>query len=1517
MASKKSLSFLIVLVCLSLALATPLASAMDVDNCGKYNQGTRTMQIKNACPFGLDWFADDVAEITLVTPEHVRVAPGYNLVQEWHFNSNQSYEEAVKSLESFDINSDKNRTDSSKWKKIKKDYDLKLKKITINETTLEEVVSWVPIENNKDLPSGEFNIGVFTNVELGDYIELIPTLMGVEIEEWAYFSADIEVGMMSYYNLDELSGEVLDETGNFNLTNYGATPGVQGVSNTAYDFEYDDDIDSINGTNIDPDNYNAGLSYNAWIKVESFPAGKQQNIVFVQDDGSWGSTYAIVKDNGALHTRFGCGVSTCAHDNIEPGIITEGTWHMVTITHDTSFDKVYVDGNLIRNDSSGTLTNNRDTFFIGNNEANSTTFDGIIDEVGIWNRTLNSTEIALLYTSAPVPPVVTLNSPVDYYNLTTSTITFNGTAYDDVNLTNVSLILNGVSNETNSSGLNNSEYLFARTLEDGNYNWTYEACNSFSLCTSSTLRYLTVDTTNPTINFTVPTTDTGNYVQDSIEANVTATDITLDTITIYLSNLTGLINSTSSSSSPLFINFTDLEDGTYYLNSTANDTFGNTNSTETRTIALESTGWGGVGFIGDEYQLMIVADSVTGATGDIVITQADSNVFKINTTNSDDEVSRALIMEWLFSDGRANSTYMPGVTNVYVNDEDDDEMRGYKLSWSWSSTGAVSSGGTFSNTASNNVSSWSSVSVTHGGGGGTALTKWEVPTGTILNQISATGGSSASSDEMGTDLSADEKVNPATWSFTGDGGGAGSNGGATAIILCKDDVNVTSGTATRLDYYVDGSFPIMEYSEKKVVLNSPLYNYTSPVAEVTFNVTAIVVGGITLTNLSLWTNETGSWALRNTTIVTGLTNTTTWERTIVDGTSWNVQACTSGGGCGFAIANRTVFTDFLAPVINITYPEASVDYGVPGENISLNWTVSDSGALASCWYDYNGTNTTVTCTDQNTSFIFESGNQTITFYANDSVGNEANFTRSWIYKIFGNLEIYNLTTYETATESFRINISSDGAQTVTANLSYNGTIYPATKVGNNSEMEFYVNFGGMPEISTPTATNHSFFWEIYYGTQNINTTANNQSVGRTVFGLCNATLTVPYINFTFEDEETTISTNATIDTSTWHYYLGDGTVNKSLLYSTTSANESYGFCLTPGSKTIHSSVELQYSNTGYPQRRWTTSGDLTNTTLNQKLYMLSSADGTYSVYQVQNTVASGISGVAVEVERQFSGVWTLVEEGETDSAGAVTFWLNPDYDHRLTFTKSGYASVQITVRPSSSTYTVVMGTGEEAATYNSTSEGLSWSVYPGLGKVLLPNTTQTFLFNITANLSNIISCKMEIVNNNSISLGTTTGCSPQGGNLSLAIPLGENRSVRAIYSVNIGGGYFILDADAYWVVMTTNIPERGTIVSFFKYMRELNEFGNDANRQEYSRIVLFFLMLSIILGSICYTTGWDFSTAGGAMGLLTFLVILGSYGGFLTVSYTGGNAWMDQYVVALITSLLTGGYILNKFAREA
>jgi len=87
-----------------------------------------------------------------------------------------------------------------------------------------------------------------------------------------------------------------------------------------------------------------------------------------------------------------------------------------------------------------------------------------------------------------------------------------------------------------------------------------------------------------------PSTEEGTFSQNNIIVNVTAADTNLDIIIINLYNESGLYNSTASVSSPHYLLFNNLEDGTYYVNATANDTLEHINTTETRVINLDTTG---------------------------------------------------------------------------------------------------------------------------------------------------------------------------------------------------------------------------------------------------------------------------------------------------------------------------------------------------------------------------------------------------------------------------------------------------------------------------------------------------------------------------------------------------------------------------------------------------------------------------------------------------------------------------------------------------------------------------------------------------------------------------------------------------------------------------------------------------------------------------------------------------------------------------------------------------------------
>lgn len=220
-------------------------------------------------------------------------------------------------------------------------------------------------------------------------------------------------------------------------------------------------------------------------------------------------------------------------------------------------------------------------------------------EVGVSDgvNPLVTTSYALTVKNVPVPPTpdttpptINLSSPANNQLFNSQMISFSGLVYDNVGVANVSFLLNNVINATDSSGKNNTYYNFTDFLPDGTYNWSYQACDTSDNCASSPQRTFIVDTTSPTISFGSSTSE-GNLSQNFIYVNLSASDSTsgVKSIEFSLYNSTGLVQVYSSLSSSMSMNVTNLANGIYYLNATAEDNAGNVNSTNTIKITLDTT----------------------------------------------------------------------------------------------------------------------------------------------------------------------------------------------------------------------------------------------------------------------------------------------------------------------------------------------------------------------------------------------------------------------------------------------------------------------------------------------------------------------------------------------------------------------------------------------------------------------------------------------------------------------------------------------------------------------------------------------------------------------------------------------------------------------------------------------------------------------------------------------------------------------------------------------------------------
>ena len=217
------------------------------------------------------------------------------------------------------------------------------------------------------------------------------------------------------------------------------------------------------------------------------------------------------------------------------------------------------------------------------------------DSGQILNITLNNT--SPLANSNITQVNITLPSSVLFIsnsNGTTATASF----------TNTSNVLSWTSSTGVVMNLSTTNFWFRTDSNtSGTYRMNVTSLNATGFETFG-ITFTVNDTTNPSISFVSPTLSSGSsYDQASVYANLSISDnnaISLALINLY--NSTGLVNTTSGNSSYIFVNFTALPYGKYYLNATVNDTNGNINNSETRTITLAaastdsgSTGGGGGG----------------------------------------------------------------------------------------------------------------------------------------------------------------------------------------------------------------------------------------------------------------------------------------------------------------------------------------------------------------------------------------------------------------------------------------------------------------------------------------------------------------------------------------------------------------------------------------------------------------------------------------------------------------------------------------------------------------------------------------------------------------------------------------------------------------------------------------------------------------------------------------------------------------------------------------------------------
>ena len=187
-------------------------------------------------------------------------------------------------------------------------------------------------------------------------------------------------------------------------------------------------------------------------------------------------------------------------------------------------------------------------------------------------------------------PNITLNSPTHNNNISNSTINFNWTVIDNLDLNLLcNLTIDDIVNASSIKSLNNTPNNYTvDNFNDGSHNWSMTCWDYDGNSNTSQTNNFTIDSTPPTITLINPNNNTINYTNTNIDFYYNATD-TLSEISNCSLIINNVINQTNTSInkslSSLHFNLT-LTTNNYTWSINCTDNIGNLNTSQTRSLNI-------------------------------------------------------------------------------------------------------------------------------------------------------------------------------------------------------------------------------------------------------------------------------------------------------------------------------------------------------------------------------------------------------------------------------------------------------------------------------------------------------------------------------------------------------------------------------------------------------------------------------------------------------------------------------------------------------------------------------------------------------------------------------------------------------------------------------------------------------------------------------------------------------------------------------------------------------------------
>jgi len=208
-------------------------------------------------------------------------------------------------------------------------------------------------------------------------------------------------GLVGWWKLDETSGRDVEDAsgnGNFGKMLSGSPKWQSSGGKTNGALLFDGKGDYVHMANESSFDFTGEVTVAAWIKVNRFD--REWQAIVTKGDSAW----RLQRHQDTAAIEFACSGLQIPSGSPYGGLygnkaVNDGKWHHVAGVYDGEKMYIYIDGVVdVSQPASGAIATNDHPVFIGENvEMNNRFWNGLIDDVRVYNYALSEGRITALY----------------------------------------------------------------------------------------------------------------------------------------------------------------------------------------------------------------------------------------------------------------------------------------------------------------------------------------------------------------------------------------------------------------------------------------------------------------------------------------------------------------------------------------------------------------------------------------------------------------------------------------------------------------------------------------------------------------------------------------------------------------------------------------------------------------------------------------------------------------------------------------------------------------------------------------------------------------------------------------------------------------------------------------------------------------------------------------------------------------------------------------------------------------